>query len=100
MHRAKRRDANEDAIVSVLESVGASVLRLNEPGAPDLLISFSNVLHLVEVKNPDAKGGGKYNTGDGALTATQTKWWARWRGKRPVIVQNAEEALRAIGAIR
>lgn len=100
MNFARRRDVNEPSVVAALEAAGAAVERLSGAGQPDLLVSWRNELYLLEVKNPDAKGGGKYNTGDGALTATQTKWWSRWRGKPPVIVQNAEEALRAIGAKR
>lgn len=97
MNYAKQRDANEAEIVTALEAAGAAVQKLGEPGVPDLLVSFGDVLHLLEVKNPNAKGGGKYNTGDGALTARQSKWWAKWKGKRPVIVQTAAEALTAIG---
>lgn len=100
MKYAKQRDANEPAIVQALEQAGASVQKLGEPGVPDLLVSFGDVLHLLEVKNPAAKGGGKYNTGEGALTDTQTRWWAKWTGKRPAIVTTADEALRAIGVRR
>ena len=99
MNYAKQRDANEAEIVLALELAGAAVQRLGAPGVPDLLVSFQNVLHLLEVKNPNAKGGGKYNTGEGSLTATQTRWWAKWKGKRPVIVQTAAEALQAVGAL-
>lgn len=98
MNYAKQRDANEAEIVAALERAGAAVQKLSEPGVPDLLVSFGDVLHLLEVKNPNAKGGGKYNTGTGALTDRQTKWWSSWKGKRPVIVQTAAEALAAIGA--
>jgi hypothetical protein len=97
---AKQRDRNEPEIVEALERAGAAVQRLSEEGVPDLLVSFANTLTLIEVKNPDAKGGGKYNTGDGALTSTQTRWWAKWKGRPPVIVTNASEALRAIGAVK
>lgn len=97
---AKQRDANEGGIIAVLEGAGAAVQRLSEAGVPDLLVGFGGELYLLEVKNPDAKGGGKYNTGEGSLTSTQTKWWAKWKGKPPVIVQTAEQALRAIRAVR
>lgn len=99
MKYAKQRDANESEIVEALQQAGAAVQRISEAGVPDLIVSFANVLHLIEVKNPKAKGGGKYNTGDGALTDTQTRWWAKWRGKPPVIVTSAMEALLAIGAV-
>lgn len=98
MKYAKQRDVNEPEIVAALEAAGASVQKLGDAGVPDLLVSFGGVLHLLEVKNPAARGGGKYNTGTGALTATQTRWWLRWKGKAPVIVQTAAEALAAIGA--
>jgi len=99
MNYAKQRDANEQGIVDALVAAGAAVQKLGDPGVPDLLVSFGDVLHLLEVKNPKAKGGGKYNTGEGALTAAQTRWWAKWTGKRPVIVQTAAEALAAIGFV-
>lgn len=98
MNYAKQRDENEQVIVDALVAAGAAVQKLGDPGVPDLLVSFRDQMTLLEVKNPNAKGGGKYNTGEGALTATQTKWWAKWTGKKPVIVQTAAEALAAIGA--
>lgn len=85
--------------MDVLVAAGAAVQKLGEPGVPDLLVSYCDVLYLLEVKNPDAKGGGKYNTGEGSLTATQTRWWAKWKGKKPTIVTTAAEALSAIGAV-
>lgn len=99
---AARRDENEPAIIRALEAAGAAVQQLDPP-LPDLLVSFPDpcgipVLRLLEVKNPDAKGGGKYNTGDGSLTSSQTEWWAGWKGKPPVIVHTPAEALAAIGA--
>lgn len=94
---ARQRDANEPAIVRALMAVGASVQRLDGTGVPDLLVSYRGVLCLLEVKNPDAKGGGKYNTGDGCLTEAQTRWWKTWTGKPPVIVWTAQDALLAIG---
>lgn len=100
MRYAKQRDRNEPDVVAALESAGAAVQRLSETGVPDLLISYNDTLYLIEVKNPDAKGGGKYNTGEGCLTAAQVKWWNAWRGKRPLVVTNAAEALEAIGAKR
>ncbi len=96
---AKKRDVNEPAIVAALERMGAAVAKLEGAGVPDLLVSFHGVLTLLEVKNPDAKGGGKYNSGDGCLTSAQTKWWQSWKGKHPVIVYTATDAMRAIGAI-
>lgn len=101
MTHARRRDVNEPLIIEALRAAGAAVHQLDGAGVPDLLVSYKGELTLLEVKNPDAKGGGKYNTGDGCLTADQTRWWARWRmlnGKEPVIVYTSEQALVAIGA--
>lgn len=99
MNFAKQRDKNERAIIDALTAAGCAVQPLNQAGVPDLLVSYRGVLHLVEVKNPDAKGGGKYNTGDGCLTATQTKWWEKWIAKgaiKPVVVRTAAEAVHAV----
>ena len=49
--RAKKRDANEASIVKALESVGATVLRLDEI---DLLVGYGGTKNiLMEVKNPE-----------------------------------------------
>ncbi len=95
---ARRRDDNEAEIVRALERVGAAVARLSDDGVPDLVVSYLGTLHLLEVKDPTKRGGSKYNTGGSSLTAAQARWWARWRGKHPVIVQTVAEALAAIGA--
>lgn len=96
MTHAKRRDANERGIIAALESIGCAVQQLDGSGIPDLLVSYRGELVLLEVKNPEAKGGGKYNTGDGSLTSAQTTWWAAWKGKPPVIVTSAAEALAVV----
>lgn len=100
MNYAKQRDKNEQEIVDALVAVGASVQKLGDPGVPDLLVSFRDVLHLLEVKR--IRGGRRVHKGDDGdergLTPTQTRWWAKWTGKKPVIVQTSAEALTAIGA--
>jgi hypothetical protein len=65
MQYARQRDKNERHIIIALRNAGAAVQQLDGAGLPDLLVSHEGVLHLVEVKNPNARGGGKYNTGDG-----------------------------------
>jgi hypothetical protein len=103
MRRAARRDDNEAEVVRALEQAGAAVQRLSEPGCPDLLVSFRGVLSLLEVKLPLTARGAKSQRreaegGAGDMTAAQVKWWREWRGKVPVIVRSADEALAAIGA--
>ena len=100
---ARRRDANEGEVVAALEAVGAAVERLDGDGLPDLLVEFGDVLRLIEVKRvtDDRK---RIHAGKGGdlegRTPSQVKWAARWKGRPPVIVQNAAEALAAIGAKR
>lgn len=104
---AARRDKNEREIIDALKAAGADVQQLDPP-APDLLVSFRDVLYLVEVKDTDAglatrsPHRGKGNVLEGpmaALTAPQVEWWMHWRGKAPVIVHTADEALAAVGAV-
>lgn len=97
MKYARQRDVNENEIVAALRAAGAAVAKLDGTGVPDLVVSFRDVLTLIEVKNPNAKGGGKYNTGGSELTSAQVVWWAKWKGKPVVVVHDVAEALEAIG---
>lgn len=103
---ARRRDDNEPQIVAALYAVGASVQRLNEKGAPDLMIGFRGRLLLLEVKRVGEERrvvhrgrGNKLEGPLAGLTPDQREWWAMWKGPAPVIVQSVDEALRAIGAV-
>lgn len=96
---AKQRDRNEADIVRALVAAGASVTRVGDFGVPDLLVGYNGRTFLIEVKNPEAKGGGKYNTGGrGALTKAQVKWWDGWKGESAHLVETIDQALAAIGA--
>lgn len=48
--QARKRDANEPAIVEALRRVGAQVIRLSERGAPDLLVLWRQRVILMEIK--------------------------------------------------
>lgn len=50
--QSRRRDFNEAAIVSELESIGVIVVRISAPGAPDLLCYSRGHWLPVEVKRP------------------------------------------------
>jgi hypothetical protein len=79
---AKRRDANEPAIVDTLEHVGALVLRLDRF---DLLVYYRGRLFMMDAKTP--KGT--------ATTAQQQLQRAGW----PLVyVHDPIAALRVIGA--
>lgn len=100
MKYAKARDLNESIIVLALETVGCAVQRVNEAGAPDLIVSYHDVMTWLEVKNPATKQRQRQDVDDiggGHLTPTQSKWWKHWKGKRPVIVRTVDDALRAVG---
>ena len=89
--RAKRTDANQSAIITILRQVGATVVDLSAvgKGCPDLLVGHRGVTYLLEVKN--VKGKNK-------TTADQDVFYAWWRGAPVTIVRTADEALQAIGA--
>jgi hypothetical protein len=88
--RAAQVDGNQRAIVEALRRVGATVQHLHEvgKGCPDLAVGFRQQNFLLEVK-----------TAEGQLEPAQVLWHGTWRG-RVAVVRTAEQALRAIGAIR
>lgn len=104
-YRAKRRDANESMIVCALRAVGAVVQQLGDGvGVPDLLVGFQGRTFLIEVKDPkmgarNSRTRGRPKTASG-LRESQEQWWAEWRGERPHVVTNADDALVVIGVLR
>ena len=52
--QARKRDANEGAIVDALEAHGARCWRISGKGCPDLLVAFRGRFMALEVKS--AKG--------------------------------------------
>lgn len=86
--QARKRDANEKAIVDALRRVGASIVRISADGAPDLLVGFRGQNWLLEVK-----------ASKGLLRANQAAWASRWSGAVQT-VRTVDEALTAIGVTR
>jgi hypothetical protein len=84
--RAAKRDANERAIINALASIGATVVQVSETGFPDLVVGYSGITWLMEVKAP-GKG----------LTADQQDFHKVWRGSHIHMVESVEQAFRAIG---
>lgn len=84
--QTRKRDGNEAAIVDALRQVGARVIRISEPGAPDLLVLFHGDLVLMEAK-----------TAKGTLTKAQARRSAE--GWPVYLVRSPTDALRAIGVI-
>lgn len=95
MRRAARVDANQAQIVSALRAAGASVQSLAAvgDGVPDLLVGHKGCTYLVECKN------GRLPPSARELTKDQIEWHVNWRGGACVVVNSADEALAAIGAI-
>lgn len=101
MRFARKRDANERAIIRALEARGAHVAQLDGAGVPDLVVSVQGTLTLVEVK--DVKEGktmvqkGKHDNAEyRELTPAQVTWWQKWRGKPAIVVHSPEEAVRLL----
>ena len=100
MRRAARRDTLEGDIVQALRSVGASVTRINEAGAPDLLVGFRGVTYCLECKTPKRKDGKAQTRASGTeLTPAQVRWRESWRGGPAVVVRSMTDALQAVGGM-
>jgi hypothetical protein len=83
---AMRRDAVEPGIVAALERI-AQVERMVTPC--DLLVRYRRRVHLLEVKDPDAR--------EDKRQQSQIIFLREWEVPK---VRNIEEALKAIGAIK
>jgi len=94
--RRGRIDDNQQTIVNILRTTGATVVSLSGvgKGVPDLLVGFRGVTLLMEIKD------GKKPPSDRKLTTDQQKWHAEWRGGALAIVDSADSALRMIGVIK
>jgi hypothetical protein len=87
MRHAARVDANQQQIVSALRAAGAYVWIIGLP--VDLLVGYRNHTWLMEIKTNESK----------KLTKLQKDFFENWQGGTLCRVDNAEAALRAIGAI-
>ena len=79
-----KRDPNEKDIVAALQSMGASVIRLDQF---DLLVGYKGLDTKMEVKNPAV---------DWSLTASQRRFIHAWQGSELYIVTSAEQAVQII----
>jgi len=97
VRRFGRIDANQREVIEGLRQVGASAYSLASlgNGAPDLLVGYRGKTFLLEVKNPNRRGG-KNNAV--RTLERQASWRARWGGRPVAVVWNLPDALRAIGA--
>lgn len=81
-----RKDGNHAEIAAGLRQACRSVVETHRVGGgfPDLVVGFGGKMWLVEVK-----------TEKGKLQKNQLEFIETWRGPRPVVVRNLEEALEA-----
>jgi hypothetical protein len=83
---AAKRDMNEKRIVEALRMVpGVTVVHLNAPGLPDLLVGRNGVNYLMEIKTPRGK-----------LTEPEQDFFERWNGQCAV-VRSVDDAQLVIG---
>lgn len=87
----RRRDANEPEIIAALVAMGAAVARITDRnGFPDLVVAYSGVTVLLEVKLP----GGK-------LSPPQERWWSQpWPGPRFIVTSPELAVTRIMEALR
>ena len=89
-HHREQRDGNEQIIVDVYLSAGASVTRLfksRPAGVTDLAVGYLGLNLLVEVKDPTAARGPAQAR---KLTPDQVVWHRDWRGQKAVVTGTAE----------
>jgi Holliday junction resolvase len=77
--QARKRDANEAAIVKALRQIGAEVFPLSGRGIPDVLVRYRGAVYAFEIKSA---------TGKRTEAQVDTQW--------PVI-RSIQEALAAVG---
>lgn len=83
---ARRTDLNHAELVREMREAGLCVIDLSRVGngVPDLLVSNSDEMWLVEVKSPKGK-----------MHERQRQWHDDWRGKKPLIIRQLQEFLEA-----
>ena len=96
MRRAAKIDANQDAVTIALRAAGAKVqsLAATGRGVPDLLCQYEGTFYLIEVKD------GQKTPSQRRLTPDQVKWHEEWKCAFLGVVENPEQALKFIGAIK
>lgn len=94
MRLKSRVDKNQQEVARALRRVGASVQFTHTVGGgcPDLMVGFRGQTYLLEVKDGDKPKWAR------VLTEDQKRWHQKWRG-HAAVVENVEEALKAIGAL-
>ena len=84
-------DANQAEVIGWYEDLYCSVVDLHGVGfgCPDILVGFSGVNYLVEIK-----------TQEGHLEASQNRFIRDWRGSKVVVVRTQEDVVRHVQRVR
>jgi len=87
MYRKAKRDANEPGLVKYLRRLGCSVVYLDDPGVPDLLVGWFKSTILIEVKNEK-----------GTLTKPQKDFFEMWQGQCDIVrsIKDIKELFRKL----
>jgi hypothetical protein len=91
VRRNGRIDANQNAVVSYLRSLGMSVCILSPmgKGIPDLLVGWRGLNVLLELKDGSKPPSAQELTGD------ERDWHAKWAGQLHT-VNSAQDAARVV----
>ena len=91
-----RKDANQDAIVKVLEQMGCKVGDTSQVGFgfPDLVIGVMGIVALVEIKNPETFYGRQ------ELSGFQREFHEQWGGAEIHIIRTQDEAIALVKHLR
>jgi hypothetical protein len=86
-----RTDANQSEVIGWYEELYCSVVDLHRlgGGCPDLLVGFSGVNDLVEVK-----------TEEGHLKPSQVTFTRLWRGRKVIVVRNQGDVIKHVQNVR
>lgn len=90
-----RTDDNQNEIVQALRAIGASVAITSALGSgfPDIVAGYRGVNYLIEIKD------GSKPPSRRKLTPDEQRFHDLWRGT-VIVVNDIDEALKAVGAIQ
>jgi hypothetical protein len=96
VRRASNKDSNHAEVRAAFEAMGCTVENLESPtaGVPDLLVGIFGLTELVEVKDGTKPPSAR------KLNDAQREWHARWRGRKPVVVQSVDDAVAVVAKLR
>lgn len=90
-----RRDVNHNLIVRIFESLGAGWLETSAvAGALDGIVGCCGIDQRVEIKDGDKPASER------TLTTPESEVFDTWPGRRPVVVETAEDAIELIYTLR